>query len=84
MEKRHIRSFEIEHTLFMLDTEVGNTCLRSTGNHWAIRDTDGSWCVFKDAHFRARLGRMEPEEVAGKLAAFDRAHRDLMASLGIA
>ena len=77
------RHFEIGHTTFTLETRNGHTTLRSGGPHWAIRDTDGSWCAFKGEHFRAQLGRMEPEQVAVKLAAFDQAHRALLENLGI-
>ena len=83
MEHTNTRRFEIEETTYTMTIEDGHTCLRSSGRHWAICDADGSWYVFCEEHFRAHLGCLEPEEVAAKLAAFDKAHREMMGRFGI-
>ena len=77
------RTFEIGNTTFTLENTDGYTQLRSTGKHWAIRDTDGTWQVFKQEHYRMRLGCLTPEQVAEKLAACDEAFRELLNDLEI-
>ena len=89
MESKHIRSFEIEHTKFSLESRRGLVYLQSLHPyddheyHWAARDTDGGWRVFKGDRYRMRLAPMEPEAAAEKLLACDRAHRALLESFGI-
>ena len=83
MENTNTRSFEIDHTTFTLGNRDGYTVLESNGPHWAILDTDGSWAVFKGEHYRMRFPAITPESAAAELLELDRAHRDLMVSLGI-
>ena len=76
-------SFEIENTVYTVSARDGHTVLKSDGPHWAAQDTNGGWAIFKGEHFRMMLPAMAPESAAAKLLNLDRAHRDLMNSLGI-
>ena len=88
MQIIHINNFEIEDTTFCLEVRAGVLHLTSLHDddreyHWAVRDTEGGWLVFKGAHARMTLAPMAPESVAAKLLACDRAFRAMLADMGI-